>query len=241
LHDLQNAITPRTRAIVVVNPSNPAGCYSKAHEATTLLDLASQHRLPVIVDEVFFDYPIPQSRTPPPSYCAYDHTMIFVLNGLSKLAGMPQMKLGWIVFNGPPEQQAAARQRLELILDTYLSVGTPVQKAARQLFQIGSSIHCQLHERICGNLRTMATLLQGTPVSCLSVEGGWSAVLQLPDVLEEEDLTLALLEESSVVVQPGYFFDMPSEPFIVVSLITHPEIFDQGINGIRTLVSKVVK
>ncbi|HEX4773132.1 MAG TPA: pyridoxal phosphate-dependent aminotransferase [Bryobacteraceae bacterium] len=241
LHDLQNAITPRTRAIVVVNPSNPAGCYSKEHEAMALLNIAAQHRMPVIVDEVFFDYPIPQGRSLPPSYCRYHQTLIFVLNGLSKLAGMPQMKLGWIVLNGPQKEQAGARRRLELILDTYLSVATPIQKAARPLFQIGSNIHAQLHERIISNLRTTAAILRGSPLTCLNVEGGWSAVLQLPDVLAEEEWVLRLLNESSVVVQPGYFFDMPADPCIVISLITPPEIFEHGITEILSFVSKVLK
>jgi aspartate/methionine/tyrosine aminotransferase len=239
LDDLASAITPRTRVVVIVNPSNPSGCYSKEHEARAILDIAARHQLALIIDEVFFDFPIAQERQVTPSYCTYQQALTFVLNGMSKLAGMPQMKLGWIVLNGPREQQAEARQRLELILDTYLSVATPVQRAAPQLLEAGAEIRRQLQQRVSSNLMSLQERLRPVPANCLTVEGGWSAIVQLPEIISEENWILGLLDEASVIVQPGYFFDIPSEPFIVVSLITPCEIFSEGITDISEFVSKI--
>jgi alanine-synthesizing transaminase len=235
--DLRSRISSRTRAIIVVDPGNPAGAYLKPSETASLLALASEHNLPVISDEVFLDYPISAGSTPQSSLCAYDGTLTFSLNGLSKLAGMPQMKLGWIVLNGPPDDRAAARQRLELLLDTYLSVSTPVQLAAPRLFQIGSGIQQQLHHHTRTNLAAAQRILNGSAANPLHTEGGWSVILQLPGLLAEEAWALLLLQEASVVTQPGYFFDMYAEPYIVLSLITPPDVFAQGLSAIRSLVA----
>lgn len=233
---LQHAITPRTRALVVVNPSNPAGCYLKQSEADMLTRIAASHHIALIADEVFFDYPTPGTRIVPPGLSQYDGTLTFVLNGLSKMAGMPQMKLGWMSIHGPAAERDAAHHRLEVILDTFLSVGTPVQLAAERLFALGRGIRKELHERVCTNLATAQSMLLGSPASCLDSEGGWSAILQLPGILSEEEWVRALLD-NSVLVQPGYFFDLPFQPCVVVSLITPPEVFVSGIASVRSLVT----
>ncbi len=231
--NLQEAISSRTRAIVLVNPNNPTGSFLKIWEAEKLFELARQHSLPIISDEVFMDYSLAPSADRNNTLIGHDSVLSFSLNGLSKAAGMPQMKLGWIAVNGPREDAAIAHQHLELLLDTYLSVSTPVQHALPELLKIGTGIREQIFARAKQNLETASELLRGAPAHCLHTEGGWSAIIQLPKTVSEDVWVARLLEEHSVIVQPGYFFDMTSEPYVVVSLITPPEDFAEGIVRLR--------
>jgi hypothetical protein len=233
---MRAAISTRTKAIVIVNPNNPTGSFLKIQECATLLEIANRHGLPVISDEVFMDYAFHHpsdhfART----LIGRDGTLSFSLNGLSKAAGMPQVKLGWIAINGPAAARAEARARLELILDTYLSVGTPVQSALGSLLETGAEIQRQIAARIAQNRTTLAAALQGSPVHILHAEGGWSSILQLPNICKEEIWAARLLSEQQVLVQPGYFFDMAAEAYIIVSLITTPDVFAEGIKRLRLL------
>jgi alanine-synthesizing transaminase len=153
------------------------------------------------------------------------------------MAGMPQLKLGWVVINGPGELVETARGRLELLLDTYLSVNTPTQCALGELFEVGEQIRTKLLGRIRQNLDFLKNELEGSGIHLLRTEGGWSAILQLPRVMPEETWVERLLREYNVIVQPGYFFDMPSEAYIVVSLITDAQILEEGIRRLRLLLA----
>ena len=156
--------------------------------------------------------------------------LAFSLGGLSKSAGLPQLKLGWIGFGGPPDRVDAALARYEIIADTYLSVSTPIQAAAAELIESGTAIRAQILARVKRNLESLRAQAAAFPaISVLPVEGGWSAVMQVPSVGSEEALILALLEKDDVLVHPGYFFDFPREAFIVVSLLVEPPLFDQGV------------
>jgi hypothetical protein len=177
---------------------------------------------------VFADYPLRpgtsvQTEVPP-------ECLAFRLGGLSKSAGLPQLKLGWIAVSGPDEKVARALQHLELIADTYLSVSTPVQVAAPALIAGGAEVRAQILERV---QRNYAALCQAAPrqaaVEVLSADAGWSAVLRVPATLPEETLAIALLEEDGVLVHPGFFFDFPHEAFLVVSLLPAPDEFDEGV------------
>ena len=229
---VERQISPRTRAIVVVNPNNPTGSFLKRGELETLLKLAEEHRLPLIADEVFQDYTVLENSGRFRTLIGFDDILSFSLNGLSKAAGMPQMKVGWIVVNGPVSERSLARERLELILDTYLSVNTPVQRALSGLFEIGDAVQGQLLARVRENHSTLQEFLRDSPAHCLHLEGGWSAIIQLPAVMTEEAWLSKLLEEQNVIAQPGYFFDMPGEPYLVVSLITAPTLFREGVKRI---------
>ena len=234
---LRDHITERTRAIVLVNPNNPTGSFLKPHELTELLHIAHQHGLPLISDEVFLDYPIAASDRV--TTLIGNHSVLsFSLNGLSKSACMPQMKLAWIAVNGPEKECASACQRLELIVDTYLSVNTPVQRALPRLLEIGSRLQRQLLERIRNNVKQMHALLHGSPAHVLHLEGGWSAILQVPRTLPEDSWVSRLTEEYDLIVQPGYFFDMPQEAYLVVSLILPPGLFSEGIAKIRAALDR---
>ena len=234
---LEKAISPRSKAIVVVNPNNPTGSFLKTVEAQRLASLAQKYQLALISDEVFMTYPADEGQVGGVrSLIGYDDVLSFSLNGLSKAAGMPQMKLGWIAVNGPPAQVSQALARLELLLDSYLSVATPVQCALPELLRIGSSVHTQIRNRSRQNLESLKTL-RNSPVEVLPSEGGWSIILQVPNVQTEEQWIAKLLADETMVIQPGYFYDMAKEAFVVVSLITDPADFAEGIGRLKRLAA----
>jgi alanine-synthesizing transaminase len=233
---LRSQISGRTRALVVVNPNNPTGSFLKTQEAKAVVQLAGEHALPIICDEVFIDYSLDSSSDRVPTLIGFDSVLSFCLNGLSKAASMPQLKLGWIVVNGPNRERQAAAVRLEIVLDTYLSVATPVQHALPSLLSTGHTIQTRLKQRIIGNLACGREILHDAPGHFLPTEGGWSAIIQLPRTRSEEEWITAFLQDYSAVVQPGYFFDMPSEAYIVVSLITPEEQFKAGMECLRHLL-----
>jgi len=208
-------ITERTRAIVVVNPNNPTGSYLKPAELEALVKLAREHDLAIISDEVFSDYVLEGGGVR--SLVGVEGAVTFCLNGLSKLVGLPQMKLGWIIAN-----DTASVERLELIADTYLSVGTPVQCGLPKLLALKSSVQAQIMTRVRQNL----ALVKGAR----HVEGGWYAILQVPRTKSDEQWVLDLLEHQNVLVQPGYFYDFEQEAFLVLSLLTPPEVFHEGLS-----------
>ncbi len=210
------AMTARTSAIVVVNPNNPTGSYVRAEEQDSLASFGR----PVISDEVFFEFGSGGLRM------IRDDVLAFSLDGLSKSCGLPHYKLGWIRVSGPDKQRAI--QALELIADNFLSVGTPVQQALPDLLRIGARIREMISDRVRQNLDMLRRALP-PPMVLLPVEGGWSAVLRMPRT--HDDIATAMLDRG-VIVHPGYFFDFESEGYIVVSLLTKPQIFGEGVKRI---------
>jgi aspartate/methionine/tyrosine aminotransferase len=230
---LSRRITPRTRAIVVVNPNNPTGSYLKNSELAQLVDLCRNHNLAVLSDEVFSDYALADDPRRVSSLVNQNEVLTFSLSGISKLVGLPQLKLGWIVASGPAETRKGAVERLELIADTYLSVGTPVQWAAGPLLTIRNTMQSQILDRVRGNLAFLRRQIDcDSPWRLLEPEGGWYAVIQAPRIQSEEDWVLTLLAEEDVLVQPGFFFDFETEAFLVTSLLTPAEIFQEGVRRI---------
>lgn len=227
---LERAMTGRTRAVLAVSPNNPTGSMMRASDFEWLAALCARSSTAIIADEVFADYPL----KPRPDACrlAGDRrALTFSLGGLSKSAGLPQVKLGWIVVSGPDDLAAAAIERLAVISDTYLSVSTPVQVAARRLIESGRTIRAAIRARIERNLRSLEDRLRRFPgVALLEPEGGWSAVLRVPRSASEEELVLRLVDEASVIAHPGYFFDFAAEAFLVVSLLPPPDEFDTAID-----------
>jgi alanine-synthesizing transaminase len=231
---LAAVITERSRAIVVVNPNNPTGSFLKSGELERLtalsVDPGGERQIALISDEVFSDYAFGADTERAASVASVDSGLAFALSGLSKIAGLPQMKLGWIVAAGALEQQSRAVERLEWIADTYLSVGTPVQCAAARLLAAGESVREQIRKRTAENLAFAREALRGSDASLLSVEGGWYATLQVPRVRSEEEWVLELLKRANTLVQPGYFFDFDSEAYLVVSLLTLRAVFEEGLD-----------
>ncbi|MBV8732827.1 MAG: pyridoxal phosphate-dependent aminotransferase [Acidobacteriia bacterium] len=233
---LLGQITPRTRAIVVVNPNNPTGSFLRVEERERLARLSSERQIALISDEVFSDYAFAPDPERAESVAELEVGLAFALSGLSKIAGLPQMKLGWIVVAGEFEERRCAWERLEWIADTYLSVGTPVQYAAPRLLAAGESVREQIRARTADNLAFAREVLMESGANVLRVEGGWYATVQVPRVRSEEEWTLELLERANVLVQPGYFFDFETEAFLVVSLLTPPGVFQAGIRRLARFV-----
>lgn len=218
---IRRAVSPLTRAIVIVNPNNPTGHFLKRQELDELIAFG----FPLISDEVFRDYAL----QPAPDSCLtlqnVQESMVFALNGLSKTVGLPQMKLGWMIANGPPAEIEQALGRLEIIADTYLSVGTPVQCALSSLLKLRGPVQHQIMSRLRENLAA----LQTSGLRTLEAEAGWYAI-----VLQEEGAEMRLLQDRDVLVQPGYFYDFENPRYIVVSLLTPPEIFREGLRRLQS-------
>ncbi len=230
---LAAAVQPRTRAVVVVNPGNPTGAYLKHAEAARLLDLCASRGLAVISDEVFADYAFAPDPRRLSSLAEDGPCLAFSLGGLSKSCGLPQLKLGWIALSGPLPLRAEAEARLELIADSFLSVGTPVQQAAPALLARLPELQAPIATRIRANLTLLRTALApAAPASLLAPEGGWSAVLRVPATEPEEERALRLLERDGVLVHPGFFFDFPSGAHLVLSLLTETGVFARGVSAV---------
>jgi alanine-synthesizing transaminase len=222
----------RCRALVVVNPNNPTGSFLKRDELARLAEVCAAATLALISDEVFAPYPfstdpnrVTTVATAPPFAAA---APAFSLGGLSKACGLPQLKLGWIVVGG--SEPARARAALELIADTYLSVGTPVQSALPQLFALGAGVRSAITDRIAENRATLAAAVPpGAPWSVLPSEGGWSAIIRLPATRSDEDWAAGLVADAGVLVHPGYFFDLRGGTFLVASLLPSPAVFATAV------------
>jgi len=226
---ITRAATDRVRAILIVSPNNPTGSFLHQDDLDALSNLAASRGWAIIGDEVFADYPLDPAPEAA-NVLAGAGVLTFSLGGLSKAAGLPQLKLGWIGFGGPSSKVDEALAAYEVIADTYLSVSTPVQAAAADLIERGTAIRSQILARVQRNLESLRKLATAHPsVGVLRVEGGWSAVAQVPQLRAEEALVLELLEKDDVLVHPGYFFDFDREAFVVVSLLVEPATFDQAV------------
>ena len=233
LEALHGALSPRTRAIVVVSPGNPTGAYLKRTELEALQDLAAERGLALVSDEVFADFAFSDDGRRVRSVAHDGPALTFTLGGLSKTCGLPQVKLAWIAVTGPADQRRRALERLEVVADTYLSVSTPVQVAAPTILARCEEVQAPLRERIQGNLDILRRgLVPGSPASLLEPEGGWSAVLRVPATLSEEERVARLLRDRNVLVHPGYFFDFPREAYLVVSLLPPPPLFAEAVEGL---------
>jgi aspartate/methionine/tyrosine aminotransferase len=255
--------TDRVRAVLVVSPNNPTGSILTGAELDALARRCAQRDAALIVDEVFADYPLTSApvvsgfgRTGEapvasglsgtgdlsPVASGFSRTneapcLTFRLGGLSKSAGLPQVKLGWIGVAGPDALVRGALDRLELICDTYLSVATPVQAAAPRLIEDGAPVRQRILERVRTNYESLRALSAAYPsVEVLHGDAGWSAVLRVASIRSEEDLVLDLVERDGVLVHPGFFFDFPHESFLVASLLPEPPVF---LDGIRRIMERV--
>jgi aspartate/methionine/tyrosine aminotransferase len=227
---LDSGWTDTVRAVLAVSPNNPTGSVLTGGELAALQGRCAERNAALIVDEVFADYPL----EPPASLeCPPPATLTFHLGGLSKSAGLPQVKLGWFAVQGPESLVDDALQRLELICDTYLSVSTPVQLAAPSLIAAGSAVRARIADRVRGNYRELRRIAAAFPsIEILPVEAGWSAVMRVPSTRSEEELALELLDRDGVLVHPGFFFDFPHEAFLVISLLPEPPTFADAVRRV---------
>jgi alanine-synthesizing transaminase len=228
---LQALITPQTRAIVLIDPNNPTGSYVKQTEWKAIDAMCRRHDLALIVDEVFYDYGAGGAAGFMPAHPHRFESLTFVLNGFSKLIGLPQLKLAWIVVGGEDGLSSAARSHLETLLDFYLSVATPVQHAAERLLVRRHAIQQQILSRIEANSRFLEERIASTG-NChvLQREGGWYAVVDILDMVSDEVRVIQLLKHDNTLVHPGFFYDFNREGFVVVSLLPGEDIFRSGVS-----------
>jgi aspartate/methionine/tyrosine aminotransferase len=232
---LQKAVTKRTRGVVVVHPNNPTGSYVHPHEQESINHFCDEHGLALIADEVFLDYA--HDRAARQSFAADQDVLTFTLSGVSKISALPQMKVAWIATSGPAAEVEGAQARLEVIADTYLSMNAPIQWAVPVLLEQRQSIQERLLDRVLSNLAQLDRQLAGQKASqCLSVEGGWYAVLRVPVTQTDEELAVDLLRRKSVLVHPGHFYDFPSDGYLVLSLIATQDDFTEGIKRLLEIV-----
>jgi len=235
LHGLQQAITARTRGVIVVNPNNPTGHFVKATELAKLSELCTAREMALIADEVFLDFSL--DKYTPLSLAGHGGALTFTMSGLSKIAGLPQMKMAWVITSGPPQLKAHALEGLDVIADTYLSPNAPVQLATPIFLEQRGGFQKQVMARVRKNLAELDRQLAAQK-SCerLEVEGGWYAVLRVPVTVGDEELAIQLLTERDVYVHPGHFFDFSGDGYLVVSLITREAEFAEGM---RRLLSAI--
>lgn len=220
------------RAAILVHPNNPTGSWVDAAAAERLAACAGPRKIPLIVDEVFLDYPLAVGADVG-TFASRFAGLTFTLGGLSKSRGLPQLKLSWIVLSGPEAEVARALESLAFIGDSYLSVGTPVQVALPELFARAAPVRDAILARCRENLELALHMVTAFPgVELLKPDGGWSAVLRFPRVITEEALVMELLERHGVAVHPGYFFDFATEGYLVVSLLAAPGVFSVGLKRI---------
>jgi alanine-synthesizing transaminase len=235
---LQAQLTNRTRAIILVHPNNPTGSYLKQNEFDRICSLASEHYCALIVDEVFGPYEI----SPDPQRAQILNfrypVLLFSLNGISKLLGLPQFKLSWIVVQGSSPQTAEALNKLEIISDTFLSVNTPVQLALPKLLQYSSVIGNQIQLRIRAHYTLLQNIFADSYTTLLRIEGGWSAILQLPHRFSDEEWAERILLRQNILVQPGHFFDVEQESCIVISLLPVSNLFQEAILHLRQFIEE---
>jgi aspartate/methionine/tyrosine aminotransferase len=231
---LERALSPRDRGVIVVHPNNPTGHFCRPEDIARLNEICAQQEMAIVADEVFLDFGLDGEKRS--SFTANADALTFTLSGLSKISGLPQMKLAWLVVNGPARVKDESLSRLELIADTFLSVSRPVQLAASALLERRAGFQTQLMARVRKNLGELdAQLAAQKSCSHLSLEGGWYAVLRVPATRSDEDLALELLTKHDTYVHPGHFYDFPSDGYFVVSLITPEVDFAEGIKRLLSV------
>jgi alanine-synthesizing transaminase len=234
-HALEGAITARTRGVIVVHPNNPTGHFTGAADLARLNEICAARQMALIADEVFLDFGLGGKRAA--SFATNQSALTFAMNGLSKICGLPQMKIAWLITSGPADLKAQALARLEVIADTYLSMNAPLQAATPALLNERRGFQKQLMRRVRENLAELdAQLAQQKLCSRLEVEGGWYAVLRVPAMRSDGELALELLAKKDVYVHPGHFYDFPGDGCLVVSLIAPKVEFKEGLARLLALV-----
>lgn len=229
------ALTPRTRLLALIHPGNPTGAFLSRKEQESVLSLCASRGLPLISDEVFADYGLEEGPWAGPAAAVAESVegLAFSLGGLSKGAGLPSWKLGWIRVGGPAGLRRRAVSALELVADTYLSVGTPVQLALPGVLELAPRIRSAILERVRGNLTVLREAVSGAPgVELLQPAGGWAALLRVCALRSDEDLALEILGRADTLVHPGYFFDFATDDFLVLSLLPDPDRFAEGVRRV---------
>jgi alanine-synthesizing transaminase len=230
-HALEQAITPRTRGVIVVHPNNPTGHFTKPEEMRKLNEICATREIAIIADEVFLDCVLKGKVIP--TFAANSEALTFTMSGLSKICGLPQMKAAWMAVSGQEALKVDALPRMEVIADTYLSMSAPIQWAMPTLLGQRHAFQKQVKDRVSENVSELdRQLARQKSCSHLEVEGGWNAVIRVPATRSDEDLALELLATQGVYIHPGHFYDFPSEGHLVLSLLTRSQTFQEGLRSL---------
>ena len=235
---LQSTFTDRTRAIVLVHPNNPTGSYLKQNEFDRVCAFAAEHQCAIIADEVFGPYNFSSDTNRANILTSNTPILIFSLNGISKLLGLPQFKLSWIVVHDNSQQTDEVLSRLDIIADTFLSVNTPAQVALPKLLEQSTFIGEQIRMRVHSNFHLLQNIFTDSSASVFHAEGGWYAILQLPQFHNDDEWAIELLHQQNILVHPGHFFDMKQKSCIVLSLLPPSELFADALSQIRLFVEQ---
>ena len=232
LATLRDAVTPRTRAVMLVHPNNPTGSLVSREARDALAELCAERGLALVVDEVFLDWAWDEGARPE-TFAGESRCLTFTLGGLSKALLLPQVKLAWTAVGGPADVRDEALARLELVADSYLSVSASAQLAARSLLPRRAELTAPGLARVRANLAGLrARVGAGSSATVLGAEAGWYAVLRVPATMTEDEWVLALLDDARALVQPGWFYDFARGAHLVVSLLPEPDVFAAAIDRV---------
>jgi alanine-synthesizing transaminase len=237
--EVARAVSPRTRLLTIVHPGNPTGSFLSEPEQAAVAALCASRGVPLISDEVFSEYRLTGAADDLAGPAAARRDVLaFSLGGLSKSAGLPSWKLGWIRVGGPPDVRRRVLAALEHVADSYLTVSTPVQRALPGLLEIAPRIRAVILDRLRGNLAGLGSALAVLPaVEVLQPQGGWSAVLRVPRLVPDEERVLGILKSAGILIHPGYFFDFAKEGYLVLSLLPEPAVFAEGVRRLAGYLS----
>jgi hypothetical protein len=239
LSSVDDALSSNAEALILVHPNNPTGSFVKKEERDRIVSHVQDRKIPIIVDEVFSAFSFARDERRAESFVGIDSTLTFTLNGLSKLLGLPQMKLAWIVVSGPEKECSEAIQRLEVIADTYLSVGTVVQHMLPRFLNNSEAMTERILARARSNYEFLKEICEtGSPATLFQCEGGWNAVLRMPGSKSDDGWALELLGEHGVLTHPGHLFDFMTKSCIVVSLLPELDVFSGGLRRILAAVGQ---
>ena len=239
LDAVRDSWRPGTKAMIVVHPNNPTGSFVQSSELAFLTGCCRKNQGALIADEVFADYAFQSDAQRVNCHAAASEALTFTLSGLSKISALPQMKLGWVVASGPEKELKIALERLEVIGDTYLSMSAPIANALPTFLELRKTVQPKIMERLRSNLSWLDRAAGScSKVARLNTEGGWYAILKVPEVLSDEEWAVEFLTKEGVLVHPGHFYDFPGEGSLVVSLLTDEAAFQEGAGRILAHISK---
>lgn len=233
----------RIKALVLINPNNPTGSYVKPEEREILLQLCRDNGVAIIADEVFYEYSL-ESFAGNARFAGESSTLVFALDGFSKMLAAPHAKVGWIEVSGPKDDVYEAQKRLDVIADDFLPIGNTVSERIPELLQYASSQSAIVRNRVINNLHTLRETLASTPKCCVSAlraEGGWNILLRVPSCIDDDVLALRLMKDYNLVSQPGYYFDMPVNGYLALSLLPEPQQFISGLHALLRTVDALLE
>ena len=236
MESVSGCLRAGARAIVVVHPNNPTGHVLLPEQWERLRLMCAAHGAALLVDEVFLPFGFGGAQlasvTQMPG-TLNDGPLTFVLDGLSKRAGLPQVKLGWLSVGGAEGLVREACRRMSWIADAYLSVSASAALGAPALLKLAPGLHAQIRARVAHNGSVLRTCFAATAVDVLAADGGWYGVLRVANVMPEDVLVRRLALAYGVLVHPGFFYDFPTAGYLVVSLLPPSNLFAQAARCLR--------